>query len=375
MGGGILCGAGRYAMKIMERLEGSQFEFRLVTLKEGPLAAEADRRGLVVDVLGKRRTADPICILKIIRLLRTRGVDLIHTHTSNGNLYGIVASWFCARCRPVATLHAYYQDVNEEAIPLRALLYPGYRLDLLLLRRACRIVAVSRSIRDRIAADGLPNPERVAVIPNGIDVSFYENHADRESARREFGVTANEILVGTAGRLAWVKNQALFLQACAGVFARMPQIKAILVGDGPEEGNLRRLAKELGMGERVIFAGWRNDLPRCLSALDIFVLSSRSEVAPWVLLESMALGVPVISTNVGGVPEMVENGRTGLLVPTEDAQSLAQAILSLASFPTDRNQMAGRGKDFVKDHLTEDRMLRAISDMYLSAFRENPIAP
>jgi glycosyltransferase involved in cell wall biosynthesis len=255
------------------------------------------------------------------------------------------------------------------------LLYPGYRLDLLLLRRACRIVAVSRSIRDRIAADGLPNPERVAVIPNGIDVSFYENHADRESARREFGVTANEILVGTAGRLAWVKNQALFLQACAGVFARMPQIKAVLVGDGPEEGNLRRLAKKLGIGENVIFAGWRNDLPRCLSALDIFVLSSRSEVAPWVLLESMALGVPVISTNVGGVPEMVENGRTGLLVPTEDAQSLAQAILSLASFPTDRNQMAGRGKDFVKDHLTEDRMLRAISDIYLSAFRENPKTP
>lgn len=369
LGGGHFCGAGQYAIRIMEGLEGRDFQFTLFSLKEGPLAAEAKRRGLSVHVLGKTRTADPWSVLKVARFLRSEGIDLVHTHTSNSNFYGIPASLLSPRCRPIVTLHAYYKDVHADAFSTQTLLRAGYKLDLFLVGKACRVISVSKSIKDRIVHDGV-SPERIMVIPNGIDFLAYQSQADRESVRKELRVKQTSLLVGTVGRLAWVKNQELFLRAAARALSEEDNLRFILFGDGPEEERLKRLSADLGIGSQVHFAGYRNDIARCLSALDIFVLSSRSEVAPYVLLESMALGIPVISTNVGGVSEIVEPGETGLLTESGNIGEMVEAILLLARDRRVRETLGSQGRTLVEHRFSEASMLRATAGCYASAFRD-----
>jgi glycosyltransferase involved in cell wall biosynthesis len=350
-------------------LTGSQFAFTLFSIKEGPLALEAKQQGIPVRVIGKKRTADPRFVLKIAEQLRSEGIDLVHTHSANSNAYGILASFLCPQCRPIVTAHTYYKDVYGDYIRSRALIVIGYRLDLFLSNRACRLIAVSQSVKDRIVADGMRS-DKITVIPNGISVEGYRTSADRESVRKEFGIAQSDILVGTAGRLALVKNQAMILEAAARITPKVENLRLVFCGEGPEEENLKRLARDLGIGSRVIFAGLRSDMARVLSGLDFFVLSSRSEVAPMVLLESMALEIPVISTDVGGVSEMMEPGKSGLLTENDNVEEMAEAILGLAVDPGYRKDIGRRGREFVEREFGEASMLQATSDLYVSAFRE-----
>lgn len=358
-----MCGASQYAFQLAEGLEGTRFHFTMMSLKEGPLAVEAKRRGMPIHVIGKRRTGDPLALLRVIRILREQQVDLVHTHTSNSNIYGVLASFFVPACRPVSTVHAYYEEVNAESIPSRSFLKPGYHLDLFLLRRAAQVISVSRSIRDRLVSDGL-HPRLISVIPNGIDVQAYQAQARREEVRRELGVAEEEVLVGTAGRLAQVKNQALLLRAAQKALPEARNLRVVIFGEGPEEGNLSRLAADAGLSGHVVFGGWRTDLSRCLSAMDIFVLSSRSEAAPFVLLESMALEIPVVSTGVGGVPEMIRDGETGLLTEDGNVDQMAAAILHLAGDPEFRKNLARRGREFVERHFSLAAMKEASAEVY-----------
>ncbi|MEW6443436.1 MAG: glycosyltransferase [bacterium] len=367
LGGGIVCGASQYALELMQGLERDSFRVSFVILKDGPLSAELERRRVPVHVLGKRRTGDPLALSRVVRVLREKGVDLVHTHTSNSNLYGILGSFFVPACRAVATLHAYYAEVNAEAIPLRILLKPGYRVDRFLLGRTAGIISVSRSIRDRIAADGL-DPERITVIPNGIDVEACRARSDRAAVREELGVGPGEVLVGTAGRLAAVKNQALLLEAAAAVVSDVPGLRLAIFGDGPREESLKGLAARMGIAARVLFPGWKEDLPRYLSGLDLFALPSRSEVAPFVLLQSMALGIPVVATRVGGVPEMVLDGETGLLTEEGNAQEMAAAVRLLARDPERRRAFGSRGERLVRSRFSRASMLEATAAFYRRAF-------
>ena len=350
-------------------MTGSQFAFSLFSIKDGPLALEAKRQGIPVHVIGKKRTADPLSVLKIAKLLRSEGIDLVHTHTANSNAYGILASFLSPHCRPIVTLHAYYKEVYDDHIRSRALIDMGYKFDLFLSKRACRLIAVSQSMKDHMVADGIRG-DKITVIPNGIAVEGYRTSADREGVRKEFGIARSDILVGTAGRLALVKNQAMILEAAARIMPKVENLRLIFYGEGPEEENLKRLVKNLGLTSRVIFAGLRSDMARVLSGLDVFVLSSRSEVAPMVLLESMALEIPVISTDVGGVSEMMEPGKSGLLTENQNVEEMAEAMLRLAVDPGYRKEIGRRGREFVERRFGEASMLQATSDLYVSAFRE-----
>jgi glycosyltransferase involved in cell wall biosynthesis len=245
----------------------------------------------------------------------------------------------------------------------------GYKLDLFLSKRACRLIAVSQSMKDHMVADGIRG-DKITVIPNGISVEGYRTSADRESVRKEFGIAPSDLLVGTAGRLALVKNQAMILEAAARIVPKVENLRLVFYGEGPEEDNLKRLAVDLGIASRVTFAGLRSDMARVLSGLDIFLLSSVSEVAPMVLLESMALEVPVISTDVGGVSEMMEPGKSGLLTENRNVEEMAEAMLRLAVDPDCRREIGRRGREFVERRFDESSMLQATSDLYVSAFRE-----
>jgi glycosyltransferase involved in cell wall biosynthesis len=206
------------------------------------------------------------------------------------------------------------------------------RLALGSLRRADAVVAVSRAVADRLVqAAGIP-PERIRVILNGIETHrFSPDGLDgpRSEVRRSLCVTEKTRVVLVPSVLREGKGHELLLRVLPSLCARVPDLRVLFAGDGERERELRREVADRELEGAVQFLGFRSDIPALLAASDLVVLPSRAEALPTVLLEAAAAGRPVVATRVGGIPEVVQDGRTGLLVPPDDAAALGRAVLAL----------------------------------------------
>lgn len=196
-------------------------------------------------------------------------------------------------------------------------------------RSAARFFCVSEDIAFALGSRRVVPRAKLCVVPNGIDTSKFREPGDSAALRRGLGIPTGVPLVGTVGRLSEVKRQDVLLRGFAQARTRFPDAHLLLVGDGPERGALGALASELGLGACVHFAGYRSDPEHCLQAMDVFALTSRSEGMPLGILEAWAAGRPVVASAVGGVPALVEHGRTGLLFPPGDVDALAAALCRL----------------------------------------------
>ena len=258
--------------------------------------------------------------------------------------------------------------------PLIPLVFSFHGLDqlgLMPLRRrlACRLLAkvttclftVSEAAR-RFLVEHVGLAEgRIRVIPNGIDTVRF--------APVPPGPRRGRLVVGTAGSLTPVKNQELLMRSCADLFARGADFEIRLAGDGPERSRLLDLAEALRLADRVQFLGHVDDMPAFLHSLDIFVLPSHSEAHPNALLEAMACGLPCIATRVGGMPEVLDGGRAGLLVDANDQQGLAAALESLIGSPHRRAALGEVGRSRVCQRYGLDQMLKAYASLYRSLSR------
>jgi len=222
------------------------------------------------------------------------------------------------------------------------------------------VVCVSQQVADFVVEEvGIPQSKAV-VIPNGIDLCDFERLPDKQQVRVELGLSSDQVLVGTVARLDPVKRLDVLLQAMKS----LRDVYAVIVGDGPEQARLRALAKRAGLAGRVYFAGQQEDVLPWLAALDVFVLSSDWEGMPNAVLEAMAAGLPVVATAVGGVPEEVVDGVTGLLVPPRDPDALAQAIAHLLRDPDLRRTMGRAGRERVARYFTAERVVQRTQALY-----------
>ena len=195
---------------------------------------------------------------------------------------------------------------------------------------------------------------KLTVVENGVDMTrFGPDDQARSALRHELGIGADARLIGTVGRQEQVKNPELLMRAVAPLLG--PDVHLVLAGDGSLAGRLSALSATLPNTESIHLLGRRDDMPRLLSALDIFALSSEAEGLPLVILEAMATGLPVISTAVGGIPALVQDARTGILVPTGDEQALRVAVGSLLGDLGRAGEMGGRGRTLVEDQLFTGR--------------------
>ncbi len=214
------------------------------------------------------------------------------------------------------------------------------RTERALGRRTTCLIAVSVEIRDELLALGIGHPAKWRVIPVGIDLApFAKASKDKAVARRSFGLPARSSVVAIVGRLIPIKDHQTLLQALAG----LPDVQLLVAGDGELRTSLERLAADLGLASRVRFLGWADDIASVYAAADVTVLSSLREGTPVALIESLATSRPVVATDVGGVRSVVEDGRTGLLVPPGDADALSRAIGDLLSDSGRRAAMGKRG--------------------------------
>jgi glycosyltransferase involved in cell wall biosynthesis len=222
-----------------------------------------------------------------------------------------------------------------------------------------RVVCNSRAAAASLRHAGLPE-EKLVVIPNGFPAQAFAETAPAIPRQ------ANVVRVGMIARMnSAAKNHAVFLKAAAKLLKQSPAVEFVLVGDGPLRAGLEKMAAELGITDKVLFAGERHDVPALLASLDISVLISASESLSNVIIESMAAGVPVVANNVGGNPELVVDGQTGLLVAAGDENKLVEALAHLVRDPVARSQYAARGKEFARTHFHIEQVCRQFEQLYL----------
>lgn len=297
-----------------------------------PLAERAKREGLPVVEMSMGGGFDPVAILKIACRLR-RGYDVLHLHTSNAHTLGYFASMLKRGHKVVVT--------RRVSFPIKGLWgklkYTGVD----------KLIAVCEAVRNDLINSGI-SPGSVIAIHSAIDLSRYEKRRAEPS----------ELIVGNVAHLAEHKGHKFFLEAAKIILTAIPGVKFFIIGDGELRGELERYAKGLGMEGKVSFPGFQKDIRGFIAQCTITALSSVSgEGSPGVLKESMATGVPVVTTDVGGSREIVEDGVTGFVVPPGDPDALSSAIIRLLLDKKLRERMAIEGlrkvKEFSLDAIVE----------------------
>lgn len=289
------------------------------------LAEEYEVKPLVIPELGRN-----ISILRDIRitwklfcLMRQYKPDIVHTHTAKAGFVGRLAAWLA---RVPVRIHTFHGHVFHGYFGKRKTqLFLG--LERLCSRISTRIITISPKLRDELVQEyRIASADKFVVIPLGFDLTRLLNPASR-NFRVERDLPQEAKLVGIVGRLVPIKNHALFLQAIQ--YIQGDDIHFVVIGDGETRAEMEELADELDIADRVTFVGWVKDLGSALYELSAVVLTSINEGTPVSLIEAMAAGVPVISTAVGGVPDVLDNGRFGTLVPPSDPEALAKAIVDV----------------------------------------------
>lgn len=304
---------------------------------DGPPADELARTGVPRFDLGARRLADPVALGRLVRLLRRERIDLLHAHGQDASILAAAASLL----RPTA-LAVTRHVLDEPADTLRERARAS--LALASLRRADAVVAVSRAVADRLHDSAGVGGDRIRVILNGIEPGRFDPdrlERSRTEIRRSLGLEERARVVLVPSVLREGKGHDLLLAALPAIRERVPEVRLLFAGDGERAEALQDEARSRGLDEFVYFLGFRTDIPELLAAADLVVLPSFAEALPTVLLEAAAAGRPVVATRVGGTPEVVEHGRTGLLVPPDDVPALRRAVVELLG-DDDRARRFGR---------------------------------
>ena len=307
-------------------------------------------------------TSDIRGLVRLYRLVRHGRFDIVHTHMSKATLLGGLAGWLARAPVNVNTAHT----LGSVAAPmawLRALFWVYDKILLSVTMDA--VITVSERVRDTVLRKHLLGPEKVFAIPNGVRSADQIPAASaRAMLLAELGNRSGRLIVGTVARLVWFKGLDVLAAAAATVVKSYPESVFVVVGDGPLRGELERQARALGVARSFAFLGERRDVAQLLRALDVFVLPSVSEGMPVTILEAMNAATPVIATRVGGVPELVDDGETGLLVPPRDPEALGAAILHLLESPRLRADMGRRGRERVACHFSAERMVTSTDQLF-----------
>ncbi|MGQ9558655.1 MAG: glycosyltransferase family 4 protein [Desulfurispora sp.] len=306
---------------------------------------------------------DSVVISRLAALLRQEKIALLHAHGSRAGLPGRLAALLAGTPVRFFTAHnsLFYSG------------WPVWKLSAMVLAErllaACsqQVIAVSENLRRELLEKEKLPPHKVVVIPNGIEPGRFMYERRGAAIAGERGEP--RVVLGTVARLAPQKGLATLLRAFAlleGQLAGAYDLRLVLVGDGPLLSELQTLAGQLGIAQRVVFTGMRRDIPELLHSFDIFVLPSLTEGLPLTVLEAMAAGLPVVASRVGGIPEAVQDGQTGFLVPPGQEVALAEKLGCLVQQPEWRCRMGAAGRQRVLAEFTVQSMVRKTERLYFN---------
>ena len=362
-------GPALHATLLTEQLDPRRYQSILVTgveeAGEGNYLALHHRRSpevVVLPALGREIDVrrDVTTLLQLTRLIRRVRPHIVHTHTAKAGAVGRVAAWLAGVPVIVHTYHGHVLDGYFTPRKTRVFV----AIERWLARRADCLLAVSDTVRRELLDRGIGTSGRLRVVPLGLDLDrFVAADAGRGHLRRELGVKPDTPLTGIVARLVPIKAHETFL-AMAALLAGRTEGHFVVVGDGERRAELERLAQDAGLNGRMHFLGWRADLERIYADLDVVVLTSRNEGSPVALIEALAAGRPVVATRVGGGPDVVHDGVSGVLVGAADVEGLASAVEQLMRDPARGQRLGEAGREHVRQVYGAKRLLRDIDDLY-----------
>jgi glycosyltransferase involved in cell wall biosynthesis len=351
-------GAEAVVASLASGLDPASYRSVVCLFRDGWLRDRCERLGLETHVVPMRGMLDLGWLRRFTRLLRDRGVDVIHAHEFGANTYGALAGRL-AGVPAVATVHgrSYYADCRRRRL--------AYRV----VSRAAAMVAVSEDVKRFVVETTGVAAARVRVVLNGVAAAAPVSEEVRASLRADLGLRDGERVVTVVGSLYPVKGHRHLLQAVPQVLESSPSTVVLIAGRGSCERELREQAKRLGIEAQVRFLGLRGDVPVLLATSDVFVLPSLSEGLSIAILEAMAAGRPVVTTRVGGNPELVLHGQTGILVPPADAPALASAVIALLTNPAAARRLGENGQRHVTERFGIEAMVRQYEAIYNAALK------
>jgi glycosyltransferase involved in cell wall biosynthesis len=296
------------------------------------------------------------CFTMLFSILKGQNFDLVHTNGYFADIIGVPASRLLG-IPHIATCHGFISNDRN--------LKNYNKLDIMALRFTKRIIAVSEGIKNDLISSGVKR-QQVIVLQNAVELSMDDNMflKHRDYVRNKYHIRKDEIVLGYIGRISEEKGLRYLMEAGSKLIHSGVPLKIMIVGDGPQKIEMEKFAQQAGLQNKVIFAGFQKDIETWLPSMDVFVLPSLTEGTPMALLESMACGIPVIATRVGGVPKVIESGINGILVDPADPVKLYKELKIVLNNHSLRKRMAQKAIDTIKKKHSINDWCRKIEGQY-----------
>ena len=315
---------------------------------------------------------DITAFLKLFFLFRRSGFDIVHTHTAKAGALGRLAAFLAGVPVIIHTMHGHnlYGYFGKTLSRIIAF------IERLLSGLTDKIIVFTGLEREDMIKFKASRADKMRLIYQGLELeNIFSGNFDKVKIRGALRIEEGYSVVGMVGRLEPVKGAQYFIEAALLVAKKISRIKFILVGEGTLRRKLEERVKEAGFAERFVFTGWRDDALDVASVFDVLVLPSLNEAVGIVLIEAQYIGIPVVATNVGGIPEIVRHNETGILVPPADPVALAQAVESLLTDKEKRRKLAGAGHAWVRGRFMAEDMVAEISKLYQEMHAPNMEPP
>ena len=316
---------------------------------QSPLAERAKAIGLKVFPVEMHGEWDLLAVCKLKKIIRKNSIKIVHLHSPHAHALGLLAAKSDGNCKVVLS--------RRVDFPIKKNILSRVKYS-----NVDRIIAISKRVKRVLVADGLLE-EKIDVVYSGVDIDRFRN-VEGDYLISELALDKHKLRIGNIAALAWHKDHKTLLEAAKIVVDEFLEVNFLIAGEGPLRREIEILIKRLNLEEKVKLLGFRQDIPEILSVLDLFVLSSSWEGLGTSLLDAFASRVPVVATNVGGIPEVVRDGVNGILVPPENPGILARAIIHLLKNRDLAGRMAEEGFRLVKEKFSIDRMVEETRKIY-----------
>lgn len=305
-------------------------------------------------------------LMKLCRYVRKNRIKLVHSHGKGAGMYARPMKLLCPGIRVVHTFHGVYIEKYGKAVRTVYCL-----IERSLKHLTDRFVCVSEGEKEEALGLGFADERRTDVIANGTEPErFASTEADRDGGLKEFGFPQDACVIGCVARLEAMKGLSFLLEAFAKVVEKYPTCRLLIAGDGPDREHLVNQIRESGLDETVKLAGFRQDVPQLLKLFDIYVSASLKEGMPYALLEALAAERPVVATDVTGNRDIIENGRTGLLVKPGDADALYRGLCYAAEHPQECRAWGSNGRKTVSERFTVQKSWEQLLRVYEQVMAE-----